>query len=323
MKEIEMQKLTLMVLSNPKSIDKIINAIAEDDSSYGCNIHSHCLSIVATSAWDTYRTDEKRNKAIDIDNIYQKYKYKLLDNDYLYTIVKVVGDTGLSDLVELKNNKEIKEIFKVTGGGINQGRLVQSLKSLEELDILDSLTIDFEFRLGKSKFYRFSDLGKEIYTHIFKRNPLKSEIDTIKEKHATIDEGYLLKYTMEELKSKGYSTTQQNVLLDNFCSTEDSGADSERKLTLYRDGSKYQVVCMANNVNVEFVTALIENLIVSDTVTCFVASTQGVLNNINAMVDKWITKKGIDTLKGHTFKFTTLKQLHKSKKETWLIKGPF
>ncbi|MGU8833475.1 hypothetical protein ACSW8S_19200 (plasmid) [Clostridium perfringens] len=267
---------------------------------------------------------EDNYNPIEVESL-QKYVDKLNDDEHLKVILETIGETGISRVVDLKETDRFKNTFVNSNGEFNQGTLSKKLKVLEDLGVLIVEKINTGRKGGNENIYSLSDIGINLYRYVFSAKPVESEKESIRRQHTSLEHGYFIKTVAKELENKGYEV---------FDSHEDcirkpllANADGDEKLRveadliIKKDDSEYIIECEMGTTSDSDMTKKLEKLILVTNVISFIMNNQDSLNATSAKVDKWITKKGRNNLKGYTFRFTTIDTL--KKREVWQNKGPF
>lgn len=249
-------------------------------------------------------------------------KEKLLRDKELLCILATMGKTGLSRVIELKETDNFKKTFVTTTGNFSQGTLSKKINELNNLGIIDIEQINTGRKGGYENIYCLSDLGKQIYKLIFLDNPIESEKESIGRQYNSLEHGYFIKTVAKEFINKGYKVDKvvdmQNLEIKN--KTKKS-ALIEADLIITKNSIESIVLCELGNTTEYSLSDKLDKLIGVTNTISFIMNNQESLNKISSKVDKWITKKGREKLKGYTFRFTTIDTL--KKKEVWQNKGPF
>lgn len=210
-------------------------------------------------------------------------------------------------------------------GDFNQGTLSKKLKELDDLDVIEVEQINTGRKGGYENIYSLSDSGKQLYKIIFSANPVESEKERIRRQHTSLEHGYFIKTVAKELENKGYEVfdSPEDCIRRPLMSLEegDEKLRVEADLIINKADTEYIIECEMGTTSDSDMTKKLDKLILVTNVISFIMNNQDSLNKTSAKVDKWITKKGRDNLKGYTFRFTTLDTL--KKKEVWQNKGPF
>lgn len=255
----------------------------------------------------------------------QKHIEKIKGDNHLKVILETIGETGLTRVAELKETDSFKRTFVTASGDFNQGTLSKKLKELDDLDVIEVEQINTGRKGGYENIYSLSDSGKQLYKIIFSANPVESEKERIRRQHTSLEHGYFIKTVAKELENKGYEVfdSPEDCIRRPLMSLEegDEKLRVEADLIINKADTEYIIECEMGTTSDSDMTKKLDKLILVTNVISFIMNNQDSLNKTSAKVDKWITKKGRDNLKGYTFRFTTLDTL--KKKEVWQNKGPF
>lgn len=255
----------------------------------------------------------------------QKHIEKINGDNHLKVILETIGETGLSRVAELKETDSFKRTFVTANGDFNQGTLSKKLKELDDLDVIDVEQINTGRKGGYENIYSLSDSGKQLYKLIFSANAVESEKESIRRQHTSLEHGYFIKTVAKELENKGYEVfdSPEDCIRRPLMALEegDEKLRVEADLIINKADTEYIIECEMGTTSDSDMTKKLDKLILVTNVISFIMNNQDSLNKTSAKVDKWITKKGRDNLKGYTFRFTTLDTL--KKKEVWQNKGPF
>ena len=270
--------------------------------------------------------DASLNNGVDYDIEHlEKYIEKINDDNQLKIILETIGETGLSRVTELKETDKFKRTFVSGNGEFTQGVLSKKLQVLDDLEIIDVEKITTGRKGGYENIYSLSDTGIQIYRQIFSTNPVESEKFAIKRQHTSLEHGYFIKTVAKELENKGYEVydSPEDCIRKPLMALEE-GDDKlrvEADLIINKSDNEYLIECEMGTTSDSDMNKKLDKLILVTNVISFIMNNQDSLNKTSAKVDKWITKKGRENLKGYTFRFTTLDTL--KKKEVWQNKGPF
>lgn len=264
------------------------------------------------------------NVSIDTEHL-QKYFEKIQDDNQLKIILETIGETGLSRVVDLKETDKFKRTFVNSSGEFTQGTLSKKIQVLEDLDIVSVEKITTGRKGGYENIYSLSDIGVELYKMVFSANPVPSEKEAIRRQHTSLEHGYFIKTVARELENKGYEVfdSPEDCIRKPLMANEDGDEKLrvEADLIINKSDTEYIIECEMGTTSDADMNKKLDKLILVTNVVSFIMNNQESLNKTSAKVDKWITKKGRENLKGYTFRFTTLDTL--KKKEVWQNKGPF
>lgn len=255
----------------------------------------------------------------------QKHLEKIDADSHLKIILETIGETGLSRVAELKETDKFKRTFVNSSGEFNQGTLSKKLKELNDIEVIEVEEINTGRKGGNEKIYSLSSNGIQLYKMLFSANPVESEKIDIKRQHTSLEHGYFIKTVAKELKSKGYEVFDlpEDCIRRPLVANEDGDEKLrvEADLIINKADTEYIIECEMGTTSDSDMAKKLDKLVLVTNVISFIMNNQDSLNKTSAKVDKWITKKGRDQLKGYTFRFTTLDTL--KKKEVWQNKGPF
>lgn len=306
------------ILNN--SIDDSLNSLNENMDIFSGNYDIDITGIGGNSP----STIETTVSAIDSEYL-QKYIEKINGDNQLKIIVETIGETGLSRVTELKETDIFKRTFTNSNGEFVQGSLSRKLKDLGDIEVIDVEQINTGRKGGGENIYSLSETGRQIYKILFSANPVESEKEKIRRQHTSLEHGYFIKTVGKELENKGYEvfdSPEDCVKIPLVANNDDdSKLRVEADLIIKKADTEYVIECEMGTTSDSDMNKKLDKLIlVTDTIS-FIMNNQESLNKTLTKVDKWITKKGRDNLKGYTFRFTTLDTL--KKKEFWQNKGPF
>ena len=154
---------------------------------------------------------------------------------------------------------------------------------------------------------------------IFSANPVESEKESIRRQHTSLEHGYFIKTVAREFANKGYKVDKiVDIKPEN---KTNKNIPLEADLIITKDDVSCIVICELGDISDNDLSDKLDKLINNTNKVSFTMNNQDSLNKTSTKVDKWITKRGRETLKGCTFRFTTLNTL--KKKDVWQNKGPF
>lgn len=262
----------------------------------------------------------------DMDTEYlQKYFEKIQEDNQLKVILETIGETGLSRVTELKETDKFKRTFVSSNGEFTQGTLSKKIQVLDDLDIISVEKITTGRKGGYENIYSLSNIGVQLYKMVFSSNPVESEKEAIRRQHTSLEHGYFIKTVAKELENKGYEVfdSPEDCIRKPLMALEDGDEKLrvEADLIINKADTEYIIECEMGTTSDSDMNKKLDKLILVTNVISFIMNNQDSLNKTSAKVDKWITKKGRENLKGYTFRFTTLDTL--KKKEVWQNKGPF
>lgn len=296
----------------PLSVDDL-NDLNQSIDIFNPNADSNAN--VASGGFESSFDTEHLNRYID----------KVNEDYQLKVILETIGETGLSRVTELKDTDSFKRTFVNSNGEFTQGALSKKIQVLDDLDIVDVEKITTGRKGGYENIYSLSEMGIQMYRKMFATNPVESEKFAIKRQHTSLEHGYFIKTVAKELENKGYEVfdSPEDCVRKPLMSLED-GDDKlrvEADLIINKSDTEYIIECEMGTTSDSDMNKKLDKLILVTNVISFIMNNQDSLNKTSAKVDKWITKKGRENLKGYTFRFTTLDTL--KKKEVWQNKGPF
>lgn len=274
----------------------------------------------------TYIPDEHLETQNKYDlTILNRYKDRLGDDTQSHTVLEIIGQTGLARVSDLKEISLFKNAFLNGSGDFNQGMLSKKLQRLEELEMLNVETINTGRKGGNENLYELTPLGAAMYKHLFGTCAVESEKISIKKQHTSLEHGYFIKTVAKELESKGYEvlTKHEDCIRKTLMSNQagDEKLRVEADLIIRKSGEEYLIECEMGTTSDADMTKKLDKLILTTKTISFIMNNKDSLNATSTKVDKWISKKGSENLKGYTFRFTTIELL--KNREIWQTKGPF
>ena len=306
------------ILNN--SIDNSLNSLNDnlDIFSGDYNVDIPGMNVEVPSATETTVS------VIDSEYL-QKYIEKINGDNQLKIILETIGETGLSRVAELKETDVFKRTFTNSNGEFVQGSLSRKLKDLSDIEVIDVEQINTGRKGGGENIYSLSETGRKVYKMLFSANPVESEKEKIRRQHTSLEHGYFIKTVGKELENKGYEvfdSPEDCIRIPLVANDEgDSKLRVEADLIIKKGDTEYVIECEMGTTSDSDMNKKLDKLILVTNTISFIMNNQESLNKTLTKVDKWITKKGRDNLKGYTFRFTTLDTL--KKKEFWQNKGPF
>ena len=252
------------------------------------------------------------------------YKSKL-DDLQMKVIFETIGQTGLARVVDLSEIPEFFNTFKTDAGELNRGFLSKKLNELVGLELLTKTSINSGRKGGQEHLYALSDLGKKVYKSMFSSEPNESEMDIIKRQHTSLEHGYFIKAVAKELENKNYEVFSSPEECVRKPLIPDSNGDSnfrvEADLIAKNDSEELIIECEMGTTSQSDMNKKLDKLILVTTNIHFIMNNGESLSSTSSKVDRWISKKGKDSLKGFTFKFTTLDNLKRRPGCQWQNKS--
>ena len=213
------QRISLMPSSSKTTYTKPDNNI--NLNSQANNISSNTVSQKNIETDIVY----VNNEPYDIDKTYQKV------NTYQFVLLKLIGDTGLSEFQEILAQIVEKNNFK-------EKMIRTNIDELINMHILNEQNIGTPLR-SKIKLLELTELGKAIYFKETGKKPEISEIQTMLNNHASLRHGYCIKETAKSLQRQGYANVCYDAskntiqLADNRRYVPDIIADHSKSVKTY------------------------------------------------------------------------------------------
>lgn len=213
------QRISLMPSSSKTTDTKPDNNI--NLNSQANNISSNTVSQKIIETDIVY----VNNEPYDIDKTYQKV------NTYQFVLLKLIGDTGLSEFQEILARIVEKNNFK-------EKMIRTNIDELINMHILNEQNIGTPLR-SKIKLLELTELGKAIYFKETGKKPEISEIQTMLNNHASLRHGYCIKETAKSLQRQGYANVCYDAskntiqLADNRRYVPDIIADHSKSVKTY------------------------------------------------------------------------------------------
>lgn len=252
------------------------------------------------------------------------YKSKL-DDVQMKVIFETIGQTGLTRVVDLKEIPEFNNAFMSASGEFNQGAVSKKMQELISLDLLNKETINTGRKGGQEHLHALTPLGISLYKSMFSAEPKESEKESIRRQHTSLEHGYFIKAVLKELENKGYEVFDSPEDCIRRPLKVDENGDSnfrvEADLIAKKDNEELIIECEMGTTSQPDMNKKLDKLILVTTDIHFIMNNNESLASTSNKVDRWISKKGKNSLKGYTFKFTTLDNLKRRPGCQWQNKA--
>lgn len=252
------------------------------------------------------------------------YKSKLQDTQ-MRVIFETIGQTGLTRVVDLKEIAEFNNSFISNNGEFNQGIVSKKIQELVSLDLLEIESINTGRKGGLENLHSLTSLGRSLYKSMFRSEPKISEKEVIRKQHTSLEHGYFIKAVAKELENKGYDVFDAPEDCIRRPLKVDENGDSnfrvEADLIAKKDDEELIIECEMGTTSQADMNKKLDKLILVTTEIHFIMNKNESLSQTANKVDRWISKKGKNNLKGYTFKFTTLDNLKRRPGCQWQNKS--
>lgn len=242
------------------------------------------------------------------------YVNKMSDNS-LKIILKTIGETGLSRIIDLKEIESLNSSFLNKNGEFGQAAFTQKIQSLVDMMLLEKEVIKTGRKGGIENIYTLTDLGIAVYNKVFGTNPVEGEKYKIKRQHTSLEHGYFIKAVSREFKSQGYTVLEE----PKECQIKIEGTSLmvEADLRIQNgDEDPLPIECEMGTTSDADMTKKLDKYIQVSKIISIIVPNSEAIQSLKHKLDKWITKSGgSKKLKGYTFRITTLDNL--KKKYSW------
>lgn len=233
-------------------------------------------------------------------------------------LLEVIGSHGMSRNNELKTFLESdtkgSSLF-TRGNKFNFTEMSQVVKKLRDTQLLNSVKVQIGTRGGEFVVFELSPLGKAVYKKKTGQKPAMSEMQQLKNQHATLQHGYLIKDSGALFKEMGYTVLMEHA------ETSVKLADGRRKdfdMVLVKDGKKkYIEVERGTHSKDDFFEAMDKIKEITNEFYFVCPNEKIMFGETKRLFFQWITQRlgGIANAKGLVANFTTFETLKDKKKQ--------
>ena len=231
----------------------------------------------------------------------KEWETKLDDN--MWVIIKVMGETGKSQHLEIKN-----EALKVNPS-LSNSTITNCLNSLRANSIITSEKISLPLS-GQIIVSRLDTIGIRLFENRFNKKPKRSEYEEMISEHTTALHGYGIKAVAEKIIEMGmyesveYRANRKNpVTLSNGVTyIPDIAAQDKNGVKTYFE---YE---LGHHTQKDFNAKCSKMIQVTDILN-FIVPNGKIMTSICDQIEKWIVNKGPDALKNITVRVISAAQI--------------